>query len=157
MLEWALTRGRRRVGMSHNTMNYAERMRARGYRVTPQRRLILDAICAGGGHTTLEEIQQRVQAKDASISLSTIYRALDFLCELRLVATAEVNGGRMVYEIASEQPHHHLVCRRCGKTVQIDHAEVGAFFDQLEQQHDFAVDSNHLALFGLCGECRNSG
>ena len=142
--------------MSHNTMNYAERMRARGYRVTPQRRLILDAICEGGSHSTLEEIQHRAQAADPGLNLSTIYRTLDFLCELRLVTAAEVNGGRVVYEIASQQPHHHLVCRRCGKMVQIDHAEVSAFFQQLEEQHGFAVDANHLALFGLCGECRNS-
>ena len=140
--------------MSHNTLNYAERMRARGYRVTPQRRLILDAICEGGGHSTLEEIQRAVQARDASVSPSTIYRTLDFLRELRLVSAAEVNGGRVVYEIASQQPHHHLVCRHCGKTVQIDHAEAAAFFEQLEQRHGFAVDADHLTLFGLCGECR---
>lgn len=129
-------------------------MHARGFRVTPQRRLILDAICEGGGHSTLEEIQRRVLAKDPGLNLSTIYRTLDFLCELRLVTAAEVNGGRTVYEIASEQPHHHLVCRRCGRMVQIDHGEVSAFYGQVEAQYGFAVDANHLTLFGLCGECR---
>lgn len=141
--------------MTHHLLNYVERMHEHGYRVTPQRRLILDSICEGGGHTTLEEIQARVQARDPGVNLSTIYRTLDFLCELRLVVAAEVNGGRVVYEIASVQPHHHLACRRCGKMVQIDHGEVSAFFARLEEQHGYHIDMNHLTLTGLCEDCRS--
>lgn len=141
--------------MTHHLLNYVERMHQRGYRVTPQRRLILDAICEGGGHSTLEEIQRRVQATQPSVNTSTIYRTLDFLCELRLVVAAEVNGGRVVYEIASQQRHHHLVCRRCGVIVQIDHAEVNAFFASLEAQYGYRIDMDHLALFGLCQDCQS--
>lgn len=140
--------------MTHYLLNYVERMHEHGYRVTPQRRLILDAICAGG-QSTLEEIQARVQASDPSVNLSTIYRTLDFLCELHLVVAAEVNAGHAVYEIAGLEPHHHLVCRRCGRMVQINNNEVSAFFARLEEQHGYHIEMDHLTLLGLCAECQS--
>jgi Fur family ferric uptake transcriptional regulator len=139
--------------MSHQRWDYAALMRQRGFRVTPQRQLILDAICEGDGHTTLEEIYQRVQAKSPCINRTTIYRNLSFLCELRLVVAADVGGGHLVYEIAGETPHHHLVCRKCGKIDQISHETVKGFFDKLEREQRFMVETDHLALFGLCSKC----
>jgi Fur family ferric uptake transcriptional regulator len=139
--------------MTHYLLNYVERMHEHGYRVTPQRRLILDAICEGG-QSTLEEIQTRMQSKDPTVNISTLYRTLDFLCELRLVVAAERNDGHVVYEIASLEPHHHLICRQCGKMVQINHNEVKLFFERLEEQYGYHIDMDHLALFGLCKDCR---
>ncbi|MFN8498101.1 MAG: Fur family transcriptional regulator [Anaerolineae bacterium] len=142
--------------MSHQHTNYAAEMRKRGYRVTPQRQLILDAICEAGGHTTPEEIYNRVQAKSSAINRATVYRTLDFLCQMRLVVAAHVGGGSMVYELAGERPHHHLICRVCGQTASIGHDMVEKWFAQVEQATAFAVDMDHLVLFGLCEQCRPS-
>jgi Fur family ferric uptake transcriptional regulator len=128
-------------------------MRERGFRVTAQRRLILDAIRAGAGHTTPEEIYRRVRVTTPHVNRTTVYRNLDFLCELRLVVAAQI-GGRMVYEIAGEQPHHHLVCRSCGQIEQIEHARMTWFFDRIARERKFTIDMDHLALFGLCQKCR---
>jgi Fur family ferric uptake transcriptional regulator len=128
-------------------------MREHGFRVTPQRQIILGAICAGGGHTTIEEIYARAQAAAPAINRATVYRTLDFLCELRLVVAADVGGGRMVYEIASPTPHHHLICRTCGCETQIEHATVKSLFARLAREQGFHVDMEHLALFGLCHTC----
>jgi len=140
--------------MTHHRFDYASLMRERGFRVTPQRELILDAICEGGGHTTLEEIYARVHARAPAINRATIYRTLDFLCELRLVVAADVGSGHRVYEIAGDTPHHHLVCRNCHRVEQISHETVKALFARIEQEQQFTVDMNHLALFGLCRDCR---
>ena len=139
--------------MSHFTSDYATLMRERGFRVTPQRQLILDAICEGDGHTTPEQIYYRVQAKTSSLNRATVYRNLDFLCEMRLVVAMRI-GDQTYYEIAGETPHHHLVCRTCGKTEQISHKAVKVFFSKMEREHNFTVDMDHLALFGLCAKCR---
>jgi Fur family ferric uptake transcriptional regulator len=128
-------------------------MHERGFRVTPQRQLILDAICAAGGHTTFDEVFARVQAKSSAVNRATVYRALDFLCELRLVVAADVGNGHTVYEIAGDQPHHHLVCRACGAMVEISHDAVRTWFAKLERDHGFHVDMDHVALFGLCQAC----
>ncbi len=142
--------------MSHTRHDYAAEMRRRGFRVTPQRQIILDAICEAGGHTTADEIYNRVQAKSSAINRATVYRTLDFLCEMRLVVAAHVGSGPMVYELAGEEPHHHLICRTCGHTESIGHDIVQQWFAQVEQATSFTVDMDHLVLFGLCEQCRRS-
>ena len=139
--------------MSHHRWDYAALMREQGFRVTPQRQLILDAICAGDGHTTPDEVYGRVRAKTPHVNRATVYRNLDFLCEMRLVVAAQI-GGHMVYEIAGDAPHHHLVCRDCNQVEQISHKTVKALFDKIEREQKFRVDMDHLALFGLCQKCR---
>jgi Fur family ferric uptake transcriptional regulator len=139
--------------MSHHTWDYAALVRERGFRVTPQRQLILDAICEGDGHTTPDEIYKRLSAKTPAINRATVYRNLDFLCEMRLVVATQI-GGQMLYEIAGEKPHHHLVCRRCDKIEQVDPETVKALFDKIERERQFKVDMDHLALFGLCAKCQ---
>jgi len=138
--------------MSHHLRDYATLMRARGFRVTPQRQLILEAIDEGHTHTTLDEIYDRVQAKAPAVNRATVYRTLDFLCEQRLVAPAEI-GGRKTYEIVGEAPHHHLVCRACGTEKQIDHEALHALVETLEREQDFTMDMEHLVIFGWCKAC----
>jgi len=128
-------------------------VRGRGLRVTPQRQLILDAILESKGHVSLQNIIQFVQARSPIISLPTIYRTLDFLCEIRMVVALRV-GNTTYFEIAGERPHHHLVCRRCGALEVLPHVEVQRLFGKIERSYKFRVDMDHLGLFGLCGHCR---
>lgn len=139
--------------MSHTTHDYATQIRGQGYRLTPQRQLILDAVCEGGGHTTVDEICERVQNKAPAINRSTVYRNLDFLQELHLVVAADI-GGQSVYEIAHEHPHHHLICRGCGRTIEINQDTLAPAFAALEQQYGFFVGADHLVFKGMCRECQ---
>lgn len=141
--------------MSHITTDYATRIRRLGFRLTPQREMILDVICEAGGHVTPEFIYARVQAKSPAVNRATVYRNLDFLCDMRLIVAAHI-GRHTVYEIASPEPHHHLVCRQCGTETALPHEVVQAFFQQIDQELNFAVDMEHLTLFGLCPTCRQS-
>jgi Fur family ferric uptake transcriptional regulator len=106
-------------------------IRQGGYRVTPQRQLILEAVRAGKGHSTPEQIYSRVTRTAPSL-----------------------NRGGKVYEMAAEYPHHHLVCERCGRIERVDHASVRRAFRQIERTYDFTVTTDHLALFGVCSRCR---
>lgn len=139
--------------MSHTTLDYAERIRAQGFRLTPQRQMILDAICEMGGHVTPDAIYARVRDKAPAVNRATVYRNLDFLCDVRLVVAAHI-GRHTVYEIAGAQPHHHLICRQCGEVIQLGHDAVQGFFAQIDHQQAFQVDMDHLTLFGLCPRCR---
>lgn len=132
------------------------RANACGCRVTPQRQMILTAIDSAGGHVTPNEIFRRVSAKAPAVNRATVYRNLDFLCEMRLVVAAQI-GGKMYYEIAGDQPHHHLVCRRCDTVAEVSHQTVKALFDKIEREQSFLIDMDHLALFGLCSKCRDAG
>ena len=141
--------------MSHDTFDLPAALRARGHRLTPQRHIILDALCATGGHVTVAELYERVQADFPAIDRSTVYRALGFFVELGLVAAADI-GGATVYEIAPRQgecDHHHLVCRDCGGVLHVSGATFDTLAAQLAADHGFAADLNSLTIHGRCREC----
>ncbi len=140
--------------MSHQRWDFTSLLRKRGFRVTPQRLMILDAVCEGGGHTTAEEIYRRVQTKSPYINLATVYRTLDFLHEQRLVVAADMGGGRLVYEIAGDTPHHHLVCRNCGQIEVLANEVVQGMVEAINERYAFTVNEDHLVMFGLCKGCR---
>lgn len=141
--------------MSHYTSDFARLIRQQGYRLTPQRQLILDAICELGAHVTPEAIYRRVAKRAPAINRATVYRNLDFLCEQRLVVAAHI-GRETVYEIAGTEPHHHLICRTCDEVITLPHAAVQEFFQTLQRRYSFTVDMDHLTLFGLCPKCRRA-
>ena len=140
--------------MSHQKLNYATLLRERGYRFTPQRAMILDAVCQGEGPTTIEEIYARVQAQAPAISLATVYRTLDFFCEQRIVVSAALGSRHLVYEIVHETPHHHLLCRGCGSVTDASHELVQTLFDQIADKYRFKVAMDHLVFSGLCPACK---
>ncbi len=139
--------------MHHNWIEITTQLHQAGYRMTPQRQMILEAIRENGGHTTTEEIYEQVHAKAPAVNLATVYRTVDFLRELRLITELHV-GGKTYYEIVSETPHHHLICRACGYTEQIEHRLVEALFTKIEEEQKFTIETDHLALVGLCDHCR---
>jgi Fur family ferric uptake transcriptional regulator len=135
--------------------DFAARLHSQGYRLTPQRRLILDAVRQADDHITPEEVYERVHRRNPAISRATIYRALGFLCEQRLIH-ALYWGGQMYYEIVAEQPHHHLVCRTCGGMEECEIDLLQTLFEAVEKKHRFTIDMEHVALFGLCQQCRGN-
>jgi len=139
--------------MTHTTSDYASLIRKQGFRLTPQRQVILDAICELGGHVTPEAIYDQVQTRLPGVNRATVYRNLDFLCEVKLVVAAHIGRSRL-YEIASAEPHHHLICQHCDAVLPLRHEQVQGFFRQVRQTHDFSVEMNHLTLFGLCADCQ---
>lgn len=142
--------------MSHQTVDYEEIIRSAGYRLTHQRTLILDAVCVGGGHTTLGEIYARIRKFDPSIDVSTVYRALKLFVKLQLVVAADTGTGETYYEIARAKHHHHLVCRTCGHDQEIDDTALQGLFEAVATRYNFAVGTDHLVLFGVCGQCQTS-
>src|SRR5579883_2976791 len=90
-----------------------QELHKRGYRLTPQRHMILSVIQEAGEHLNVEQIAERVQRRNPYVSLSTVYRTLDLLKQLGLIRESHLSGGQPIYEIAEGHAHHHLVCRRC--------------------------------------------
>ncbi len=141
--------------MSHETMDYEGIMHRAGHRVTLQRVMILDAVCEGGGHTTLKQVFTRLQKMDDTIDRSSVYRALKLFVALGLVVSAETPAGEAVYEIPKPKPHHHLICRTCGREQEIGQEAMDGMFALVEQRYGFKVETDHLILHGICAECQN--
>jgi Fur family ferric uptake transcriptional regulator len=139
--------------MTQPATDFATHLHAQGYRLTPQRYLILEAVRRAEAHVSPEQVYDRVHRRNPTISRATIYRTLDFLCEVRLIH-ALYWGGQMYYEIADDQPHHHLVCRICGAMAECEHDLLQILFEAVKKRHRFTIDMDHVALFGVCQRCR---
>lgn len=139
--------------MSHHTGLLAS-VREHGYRVTPQREMILEVLHRDDGHLTADEIYQMVHEKSPAVNLATVYRTLELLKALHLVTAIDTGEGCVHYELAGEQRHHHLVCERCGYTLELDCAVLEPLERELCRRYGFQVNLDHLALFGLCPQCQ---
>ena len=121
--------------------------------MTPQRRVILDIIHEAHAHLTAEDIYHMVCQKIDGVNKSTVYRTLELLEELGCVVKSEI-GERFVYHHAEEGHHHHLVCRRCGRSINLDEASLEPLRQRLEEDFGFRADLKHMVLSGLCDACR---
>jgi Fur family transcriptional regulator, ferric uptake regulator len=128
-------------------------LRARGYRVTPQRQLVLAAVTKLE-HATPEEIWADVQQTASGVNISTIYRALELLEQLGLVTHTHLGHGAPSYHLAAEAEHVHLVCSQCGRVTEVSPAAVAPLVTALDERHGFATDVGHLTVFGRCASCR---
>jgi Fur family ferric uptake transcriptional regulator len=131
-----------------------DQVRHRGCRVTPQRALILQALCELDGHASAERIYQRVILHRRDVDLSTVYRALERLRNLHVVSQTDLGRGCAEYEIVAEHPHHHLVCQNCRRVLDIDHTYVAPVAESIRLDFGFDAVLNHFAIFGLCRDCR---
>lgn len=141
------------ITMSHVEQDFAGQIREQGYRYTPQRQLILDTLCALGRHATVDEIYERVKETTSAMNLATVYRTVNFLTDLRLLYSAVING-ETVYEIARPTPHHHLVCRKCGKVTTVANRHFQELADHLQDEHHFTAEIAHLTIKGICAQCQ---
>jgi Fur family transcriptional regulator, ferric uptake regulator len=130
----------------------AARLHSLGYRLTPQRQLVLRAV-EKLGHATPDEILAEVQQHASAVNVSTIYRTLEVLEELGLVRHTHLSDRAPTYHSVTDHEHFHLVCRNCHRVVSVDPDVVAPMAEALEQQHRFVVDVGHLAIFGECVEC----
>ena len=137
------------------TQAWDKTLRARGYRVTPQRQLVLAAVTKLE-HATPEEIWADVQQTASGVNISTIYRALELLEQLGLVTHTHLGHGAPRYHLAAEAEHVHLVCAECGRITQVPPEAVASLVSALERNHGFQTDVGHLTVFGRCESCRGA-
>ena len=133
-----------------------EQLRARGYRVTPQRQLVLEAV-ARLDHATPEEIGAQVQQTARGVNISTIYRTLELLEQIGMVTHTHLHHGAPTYHLASDADHVHLVCRDCGRVSEIGPDAIRPLITALDERHGFETDVGHLTVFGRCPDCRAAG
>ena len=129
-------------------------LKEKGFKLTPQRRLILEFIHANESHLTAEDILRFVSARVSGVDKSTVYRTLDLLEESGCVLKSELDG-RFIYHHAEDGHHHHLVCSECGKTIDCDEDLFVPVERSLREKHGFQIDFKHVVMSGLCKECRS--
>jgi len=136
-------------------MSCIKTLREKGLKLTPQRRLIVDAIHDTDAHLTAEEIILHVQARMPEVHKSTIYRTLELLEKNGCVFKSELGDHSVYHHVDEGHHHHHLVCSKCGKTIECDEGFFAPIEKSLAEKYGFRVDSKHVVMSGLCKECVN--
>src|ERR1700728_2042421 len=128
-------------------------LRASGYRVPPQRELVLEAVTRLK-HASPEEIFAELHQRASGVNVSTIYRTLELLEQLGLVTHTHLGHGAPRYHLAAEAQHVHLVCRECRRLTELAPEGATPLVKALDEEHGFETDVGHLTVFGICRDCR---
>jgi Fur family transcriptional regulator, ferric uptake regulator len=137
----------------HEKADITGKLSAQGYRMTPQRVMILTAIESSREHISAEEIYAQVAAKYPQVNISTVYRTLELLKKLGMVFEINLGEGRIRYHAEGSGHHHHLVCQSCGEVIDIDEATLSSLRDILHRDYKFHAELRHVAIFGQCEKC----
>jgi Fur family transcriptional regulator, ferric uptake regulator len=135
--------------------DWRARLRGSGYRLTPQRELILDAVNTLG-HATPDEVLVEVRKHSSAVNASTIYRTLEVLEELGLVRHAHLSDRAPTYHSVSGREHFHLVCRNCRRVISVEPRVAAPLIGTLRDDFGFEADVGHLTIFGCCTSCEPS-
>jgi Fur family ferric uptake transcriptional regulator len=138
------------------SQTWDDTLRASGYRVTPQRQLILEAVTRLE-HATPEEIYAEVRQTAVGLNLSTVYRTLELLEQIGLVTHTHLGHGAHRYHLAADAQHVHLVCSVCDAIIQLEPSAVAPLVAALDADYGFETDVRHLTVFGTCANCRAGG
>ncbi|MBC7264164.1 MAG: transcriptional repressor [Chloroflexi bacterium] len=132
-------------------------LRARGFRFTPQREMILEAMHHMPDYMTAEEIHEKVRTISTRVDIATVYRTLELLQEMGFVNSIETGAKERRYELVGVEPSHpHLVCQSCGKVLRATCSDFEPLASLLEATYGFRVAVDRLSILGRCAACRDA-
>jgi len=131
-----------------------EELRRRGYRITPQREMIIKAISYSSDHLSADEIFEQVQEHTQAMNIATVYRTMEMLWEEGFTCRNDLGEGQIVYAARQHGSHIHLVCRLCNQVFDADPQVLASLGEILQSQNNFIADLDHLSIFGVCADCQ---
>lgn len=132
---------------------FIQTLRGRGYRITPQRELIIQALVQNERHMSAEEIYEQVQSFTQATNIATVYRTLELLVAEGIACQNDLGGGRVVYSSQQHGTHIHLVCRQCGKVIDADNQLIEPLRKRIKESYGFDASLNHSSISGVCNKC----
>ena len=123
-------------------------------RTTRQRAAVVAVFDELEGFHSAQEVHARLRTAGDTVGLSTVYRAVQALADDGELDSIRTDSGEALYRRCSTQHHHHLVCRDCGRTVEVAGPTVEQWADRVAGEHGFADVSHTLEIFGTCAYCR---
>lgn len=133
------------------------KLKAKGFKLTPQRKGIIETILASKGeHLSIEEIYNIVKETCPEIGLATVYRTIQILDEVEVVSKLDLYDGCIRYEINLDEEshsHHHLICQACGKIFEVKEDLLEILEENVEKNYNFKILNHDLKIIGICEEC----
>ncbi|KDR94185.1 Fur family transcriptional regulator, ferric uptake regulator [Peptoclostridium litorale DSM 5388] len=136
-----------------------EKLKAKGFKLTPQRRSIVDTVVGTTGrHLSIEEIYNLVKQSCPEIGLATVYRTVQILDDINVVSKLDLNDGCLRYELSlnneDDHNHHHLICNNCGVVIEVREDLLDMLEETIEKNYDFKIKDHDLRVFGICKNCK---
>jgi Fur family ferric uptake transcriptional regulator len=139
-------------------MNWEEQLAGAGFRITVPRRAVMEVLQGADAPLSPQDILEQGEAIHPELGLTTVYRTVALLMDLDLVRRVHRSNGCRGYVAASPGHRHHVVCQRCGRTVEFPGArDLTALIERVEERTDYRVEGHLLQLFGLCPACQEKG
>jgi Fur family ferric uptake transcriptional regulator len=122
-------------------------------RNTWQKDAVRHALSEATGFVSAQDLHLVLRNHGSTIGLATVYRALADLATLGEADSLQSKDGELLYRACGTDHHHHLICRKCGKTVEIEAEKVEAWADYVAKAHGFSRPSHTIDIFGDCSSC----
>ena len=132
----------------------------RGYKMTPQRKEILQIFVDHPEHLSAEDVYGLLREKESEIGLATVYRALDLLSKLGILVQIDFGDGCARYELNTADPnvhhHHHLICVKCKKVIEFDEDLLDELEEVISRKSGFQILNHEVKFFGYCKDCQTA-
>ncbi|MFL0196468.1 Fur family transcriptional regulator [Clostridium sp. WILCCON 0269] len=132
-------------------------LKEKGYKLTPQRRAVVDIIIKNEGkHLTTEQIYDQVKIECPEIGLATVYRTVQLLEDIGVICKLDLNDGCNRYEIVHREEnhhHHHLICTKCSRIIEVTDDLLESLERKIEEKYNFKILNHSLKFYGICSEC----
>ncbi|MEQ7847680.1 Fur family transcriptional regulator [Nocardioides kribbensis] len=123
-------------------------------RPTRQRRAVSEAMASFEDFRSAQEIHELLRNRGEAVGLATVYRTLQRLADAGEIDMLRSEDGEAIYRACSTTHHHHLVCRSCGRTVEVEGPAVERWTSAIAAEHGYGEVSHTLEIFGTCPACR---
>ncbi len=122
-------------------------------RNTRQRAAVLDMLDSLNQFTSAQDIHARLRDSGSTVGLTTVYRTLQALADASQVDVIRTDDGEAMYRRCTTEHHHHLVCRRCGRTIEVDSPSVESWAEEVAKRYGFREINHTLEIYGVCTDC----
>ena len=136
---------------------FRKHLKEKGMLCSKQREQILVTFIKTRNHPTVNDLYNIIRKKDPKIGLATVYRTMKAICDSGLAGEVDfADGVRRFEHKYQRQHHHHLVCIKCGRVIEVTSGKIESLQKKLAEQHNFTPTRDTMKIFGLCSKCRHS-
>jgi Fur family ferric uptake transcriptional regulator len=141
------------VDLQENRTDLAGLLARKGVRATRQRLEVLAELARERDDVTAQSLWRRLRERDSHTGLATVYRTLALLSEKGVIDSLSHHGTELCYRLCTDSHHHHLLCTKCHRVVEIEEC-IDGWIDEVTSRHGFVVTDHRVEITGVCGHCR---
>ena len=132
-------------------------IKEKGLKYTKQREIIFETLLNSDKHLNAEELYGLItkQYPDENIGIATVYRALAFLEDSKLISSISLNNDGKKFEPSSKEHHDHIICTKCNKIIEFVDNDIEKRQEAVAKKYDFKLQSHTMYLYGICADCAN--